>query len=176
VDKLLVMSTKELTRLKVMKRLEEKRVKQKEAAEMLGVSERLIRRLLRTYRQDGERGLISKRRGNPSNNRMKPGFKQQAIDLLHRRYHDFGPTLAHEKLSEVHKLDLSVGSVRQIMIAEELWKPRKGKQQAVHQMRLRRACRGELVQIESSPHAWFEDSGPVCNLLVYIKDASGKLM
>ena len=176
MDKLLTMSTKELTRLEVMKRLEEKRVKQKEAAEMLGVSERHIRRLLRTYRQEGERGLISKRRGKPSNNRMKPGVKQQAIDLLHSRYHDFGPTLAHEKLSEVHKLDLSVGSVRQIMIAEGLWKPRKAKQQAVHQMRLRRACRGELVQIDGSPHAWFEDRGPVCNLLVYIDDASGKLM
>lgn len=159
-----------------MKRLEEKRVKQKEAAEMLGVSERHIRRLLRAYRQEGERGLISKRRGKPSNNRMKPGVKQQAIDLLHSRYHDFGPTLAHEKLSEVHKLDLSVGSVRQIMIAEGLWKPRKAKQQAVHQMRLRRACRGELVQVDGSPHAWFEDRGPVCNLLVYIDDASGKLL
>ena len=119
-----------------MKRLEEKRVKQKEAGEMLGVCERHIRRLLRAYRQDGERGLISKRRGKPSNNRMKPGVKQQTVDLLHSRYHDFGPTLAHEKLSEVHKLDLSVGSVRQIMIAEGLWKPSKAKQQAVHQMRL----------------------------------------
>ena len=75
MDKLLTMSTKELTRLEVMKRLEEKRVKQKEAAETLGISERHIRRLLRAYRQDGERGLISKRRGKPSNNRMKPGVK-----------------------------------------------------------------------------------------------------
>jgi len=120
--------------------------------------------------------LISKRRGKPSNNRLMADVKRQAIDLIHSRYHDFGPTLAHEKLSEVHKLDLSVESVRQIMIAEGLWKPRKAKRRAVHQMRLRRACRGELVQIDGSPHAWFEDRGPKCNLLVYIDDATGELM
>ena len=176
MDELLTMSKKELTRLEVMVRLEEKRLKQREGAERLGISERHVRRLLRKYRKEGERGLISKRRGKASNNRMKPEVKRQAIDIIHSRYHDFGPTLAHEKLSEVHKLKLSVESVRQIMIAEGLWKPRKAKRQAVHQMRLRRACRGELVQIDGSPHAWFEDRGPECNLLVYIDDATGELM
>jgi transposase len=170
------MSKKELTRLEVMKQIEEKRLRQKEAAEMLGVSERHIRRLLRAYRQKGEQGLISKRRGQPSNNRMKVEVKQAAIDMLHSRYADFGPTLAHEKLVEVHQLKLGKESVRQLMIAEGLWKPRRKKRQAVHQMRLRRSCRGELVQIDGSPHAWFEDRGPKCNLLVYIDDATGELM
>jgi transposase len=159
-----------------MQRLKEKSLKQKKAAEMLGVSERHIRRLLQGYRQHGDRGLISKRRGKRSNNYLDPDVKQKAIDQLHSRYHDFGPTLAHEKLSEVHGLKLSVESVRQIMIAEELWEPRKVKRKVIHQMRLRRACRGELVQIDGSPHAWFEDRGPVCNLLVYIDDATGELM
>lgn len=176
MDELLTMSKKELTRLEVLKRLEEKRMRQKEAAEILGVSTRHVRRLLRSYRKHKEKGLISKRRGKPSNNRMRPEVKRQAIDLLHSRYHDFGPTLAHEKLTEVHELTLSVESVRQIMIAEELWKPRKVKRKAVHQMRPRRACLGELVQIDGSPHAWFEDRGPACTLLVYIDDATGKLM
>lgn len=176
MEELLTMSKKELTRTEVMKRIEEKRLRQKEAAEILGISERHVRRLLRAYRQDGERGLISKRRGKPSNNRMKSEVKQQVIDLLHSRYPDFGPTLAQEKLSEVHKLKLSDESVRQIMIKEELWKPRKVKQKAVHQMRPRRACIGELVQIDGSPHAWFEDRGPACSLLVYIDDATGRLM
>jgi transposase/uncharacterized protein YifE (UPF0438 family) len=176
MDELLTMSKKELTRLEVIQRLEQKRMRQKEAAEILGVSTRHIRRLLQSYREHKEKGLISKRRGKPSNNRLKAETKQEAIDLLHSRYHDFGPTLAHEKMTEVHDLTLSVESVRQIMIAEELWKPRKVKRTAVHQMRLRRACLGELVQIDGSPHAWFEDRGPACTLLVYIDDATGRLM
>ena len=176
MDKLLTMSKKELTRLEVMQRLEEKRMRQQEAAEILGVSIRHVRRLFSAYRKQGEKGLVSTRRCKPSNNRLKTDVKQQAIDFLHSRYHDFGPTLAHEKLSELHKLNLSVESVRKIMIEEELWKPRKVKRKAVHQMRPRRACRGELVQIDGSPHAWFEDRGPVCSLLVYIDDATGELM
>ncbi len=176
MDELLTMSKKELTRLEVMQRLEQKRMRQKEAAEILGVSTRHIRRLLHSYREHKEKGLISKRRGKPSNNRLKAETKQEAIDLLHSRYHDFGPTLAYEKLTEVHDLTLSVESVRQIMIAEELWKPRKVKRKAIHQMRPRRACLGELVQIDGSPHAWFEGRGPACTLLVYIDDATGKLM
>ena len=176
MDELLIMSKKELTRLEVMKRLEGRRLRQREAAEILGISPRHIRRLLRSYREHKEKGLISRRRGKPSNNRLKPEIKRQAIDLLHSRYHDFSPTLAHEKLTEEHELFLSVESVRQIMILEELWKPRKVRRKAVHQMRLRRACLGELVQIDGSPHAWFEDRGPVCTLLVYIDDATGRLL
>ncbi|MEA3350629.1 MAG: helix-turn-helix domain-containing protein [Chloroflexota bacterium] len=150
MDKLLTMSKQELTRLEVMQRLEENRMKQRKAAEMLGISERHIRRLLRAFREQGEMGLISKRRGKPSNNRLKPEVKQQAIDLLHSRYHDFGPTFANEKLREVHKLKLSVESVRKIMIEEKLWKPRRVKRKPVHQMRPWRACAGELVQIDGT--------------------------
>ena len=176
MDELLTMSTKELTRLDIMKRLVERPLRQKKAAQMLGVSERHVRRLLCEFRCKGESALISKRRGHTSNNRLSADLKQKVIDLLHSRYPDFGPTLAHEKLSEVHALKISRESVRQMMIAEALWKPRKVKRAAVHQMRPRRACRGELVQLDGSPHAWFEDRGPVCNLLVYIDDATGELM
>ena len=176
MDELLTMSKKELTRLEVMQKLEEKRMIQSEAAEVLDVSERHIRRLLKTYREQGEKGLISKRRGKPSNNRLAPELKQEAIDLLHSRYYDFGPTFANEKLREVHELTLSVESVRKIMIEEKLWKPRKVKRKPVHQLRPRRACLGELVQIDGSPHAWFEDRGPACTLLVFIDDATGRLM
>jgi transposase len=170
------MSKKELTRMEIIQNLQGKRMKQKEAAEMLGISERHVRRLLSAYRQDGEVGLISKRRGKPSNNQLKPETKQQVIDLLHSRYQDFGPTLAHEKISEEHGLQLSVESVRKIMIAEEIWQPRKVKRKPVHQLRPRRSCRGELVQIDGSPHAWFEERGPKCSLLAYIDDATGELM
>jgi transposase len=170
------MSQKELTRLEVIQRIEKKTLKQKEAAKMLGKSVRHVKRLLRAYRQSGAEGLVSKRRGKPSNNQLNEGVKQQAIDLIYSRYPDFGPTLAHEKLTEKHDLDLSRETVRQLMITEGLWKPKKAKKLVVHQMRERRACLGELVQIDGSPHRWFEERGPVCNLLVFIDDATGRLM
>ena len=176
MDKLLTMSKKEVTRKEVMQRIEAKRLKQKKAAEMLRVSERHIRRLLRAYRQLGTEGLVSKRRGKPSNNQLKRALKQQAIDLIYSQYPDFGPTLAHEKLTEKHGLELSRETVRKLMIKEGIWKPKKVKKLVVHQMRERRACLGELVQIDGSPHAWFEERGEKCNLLVFIDDATGRLM
>ena len=176
MDELLTMSKKELTRLEVMHRLKEKRLTQKEAAQMLGLSTRQIKRLWRAYRKQGAKGLVSSRRGKASNNRLDTGVVQQALDLIEERYRDFGPTLAHEKLTEVHGLSLSRESVRRIMIGEGIWKPKRAKQAGAHQMRERRACFGELVQIDGSEHAWFEERGPKCTLLVYIDDATGKLL
>ena len=170
------MSQKELTRLEVIQRTEKKTLKQKEAAKMLGISVRHVKRLLRAYRQSGAEGLISKRRGKPSNNRLNAEVKKQSIDLIYSQYHDFGPTLAHEKLTEKHALKLSVETVRKLMITEGLWKPKKAKKLVVHQMRERRACLGELVQLDGSPHKWFEDRGEACNLLAFIDDATGRLM
>jgi transposase len=170
------MSNRELTRLEVMQRLTDKRLTQKEAAQMLDLSVRQIKRLFRAYKAQGVQGLISVRRGKASNNRLDPQVVQQAIDLIYERYRDFGPTLAHEKLVEEHRLQLSAESVRRLMIAEGLWKPKRAKQPRAHPLRERRACFGELVQIDGSAHAWFEDRGPQCTLLVYIDDATGQLL
>jgi transposase len=169
------MSNREITRLEVMQRLKEKRLKQKEAAQMLGISIRQVKRLWRAYRQIGAPGLVSARRGKPSNNQLEARVTQQALDLIKEKYDDFGPTLAHEKLTEVHGLKLSRESVRQIMIAERIWKPKRAKQPQTHPMRERRACFGELVQIDGSDHDWFEGRAPRCTLLVYIDDATGQL-
>jgi transposase len=176
MDELLTMSQRELTRLEVMQRIKEQRLTQKEAAQMLGISIRQIKRLWKAYRKNGAKGLVSKRRGQPSNNRLDAGIVQEALDLIKAQYADFGPTLAHEKLTEVHQLKLSRESVRRIMIEEGVWKPKRAKQPPSHQMRERRACLGELVQIDGSDHAWFEDRGPKCTLLVFIDDATGQLM
>ena len=172
---LLQMSKKELTRLEVMERLKAKKMTQKKAAEALGISVRQVKRLCKKYREKGAAGLVSQRRGKPSNNRLPAETKQAVIDLLHAHYADFGPTFAHEKLIEKHCLKLSSGSVRQIMIAEDLWTPRKAKKIVTHQMRERRACFGELVQIDGSPHRWFEGRAPACTLLAFIDDATGQL-
>jgi transposase len=176
MDKLLTMSNQEITRLEVMQRLRDKRLRQHEASRMLGISVRQIKRLFRAYNARGPSGLVSRRRGKPSNHQMDPETVQTAIDLIYERYQDFGPTLAHEKLTEVHGLKLSDESVRRLMITEGLWKPKRAKKPSVHQMRERRACFGELVQIDGSDHDWFEGRAPRCTLLVYIDDATGQFL
>jgi transposase len=176
MDKLLNMSAKELSRLEVMQKLSEKRMSQKEAGRMLNLSTRQIKRLLRAYRQKGATGLVSKHRGRKSNHCLGEAVKKQALNLLKTKYKGFGPTLAHEKLVEKDKLQLSDESVRKLMIEEGLWKPRKAKKVVAHQLRERRACFGELVQIDGSPHDWFEGRAEPCVLLVFIDDATGKLV
>jgi len=169
------MSEKEVNRLEVIQRVGEKRLKQKAAAELLGIGERQVKRLLRRYRQQGARGLVSKRRGKPSNNQMGEETLRKVLDQLKGKYKGFGPTLASEKLVEVDGLKISDESVRQIMLAEGLWKAKKARRVEVHQMRERRASKGELEQMDGTDHDWFEGRGERCTLLVMIDDASGQL-
>jgi hypothetical protein len=176
MDRLLEMSPKELSRLEVMQRLSRKQMSQKEAGRLLSLSVRQIKRVLKVYREQGAAGLVSKQRGRRGNNRLSDDVKKRALNLLKTKYKGFGPTLAHEKLVEREKLQLSDESVRQLMIAEDLWKARKAKKETVHQLRERRACFGELVQIDGSPHDWFEGRAVACVLLVFIDDATGKLV
>ncbi len=176
MEETIAMSSKEISRLEVMQRLKEKRLRQKEAAQLLGLSVRQVKRLWKSYRKEAAKGLVSKKRGRVSNNHLDAGVVQDVLDLLKSKYSDFGPTLAHEKIVEVHRIQISRESVRKIMVEEGLWKERRKKKEAVHQMRERRACYGELVQIDGSDHAWFEERGERCTLLVFIDDATGRLV
>ena len=132
---LVQMSTKELSRLEVMQRLSKKQMSQKEAGEILHVGTRQIKRLLKRYGKHGAAGLVSRYRGREANNRLSERVKKQGLNLLKTKYQGFGPTLAHEKLVEKDKLQLSVESVRKIMIEAGLWKPRKLKKVVTHQLR-----------------------------------------
>ena len=170
------MSTKEISRLEVIEKVKDKRMSQKEAGTILHLGERQIKRLLKEYKKQGAVGLISKHRGRKSNNCLAKEVRQKALNLLKTKYQGFGPTLAHEKLVEKEKLQLSDESVRQLMIEEGLWKARKVKKIVTHQLRERRACLGELVQIDGSLHDWFEGRAEACVLLVLIDDATGKLL
>lgn len=173
---MITMSTKEINRKEMMDKIIEKRVNQKAAAAGLGISVRQVKRLVQRYRKEGTVGLISKQRGKPSNHQLSEETRQRVVDLVHSTYSDFGPTLAHEKLVERDGLNLSISSVRKMMIEEEIWRPKKAKRLEVHQHRERRACFGELVQIDGSPHDWFEGRSPSCTLLVFIDDATGALL
>lgn len=173
---ILNMSKKELSRAQVLRQLDEGRIKQRHAAEQLNLSVRQIKRLLSAYRRFGPQGLLSKKRGSPSHHQLDPQTKCVALELLQGRYADFGPTLAHEKLSVVHHLDLGRETVRGLMIQAGLWHPRRAHKPVIHPLRERRARLGELVQIDGSPFAWFEDRAPTCTLLVCIDDATGRLL
>ena len=170
------MSPHELSRAEVMQQLKAKRITQRQAAEQLGLTVRQVKRLWRAYRTGGAKALISKHRGRASNHQLDPKIKKKAHEMIQERYADFGPTLAHEKLTEVHHLRLGLETVRQIMVAEHWWQPHRARPVHVHPLRTRRARRGELVQMDGSPFAWFEDRGPACSLLVYIDDATGQLL
>lgn len=170
------MSTKELDRVAVMDALDRRLIKQGQAARQLGISTRQVKRLLRSYRQEGAQALATRRRGAPSNRRLPESTRTQALDLVRAHYPDFGPTLAHEKLTEAHGLKLSVETLRQWMIAENLWQPKQRKRPRAFQMRERRSRFGELVQIDGSPHPWLEERGPRCTLIVFIDDATGELL
>src|SRR5713101_2992580 len=170
------MSDKELGRVGVLRDVDAGRMAARDAAAALGLSRRQIFRLLRTFRSTGPHGLASRRRGRPSNRRYPDDIRSLALSIVRERYADFGPTLAAEKLAEVHALSLSRETLRQWMVAEGLWLDRKARLRPVHQPRPRRDCLGELVQLDGSEHWWFEDRGPQCTLLVYIDDATGRLM
>lgn len=149
---------------------------QLEAATILGISCRQVKRLCRTEREQGATGLISKRWGRATTNRTSDTIKQQVIDLAKSKYVDFGPTFMAEKLRELDGIKLSKESIRKILMSAGLWKGKKTKKKSVHQRRERRACLGELVQIDGSPHAWFEKRGPVCCLILFIDDATSTVL
>lgn len=173
---LLTLSRKELDRLSVMKSLQEKRLKQKAAAERLSLCVRQVRRIFSRYRRMGPSGLASRKRGKPGNRRLPEAFRQRVLDIVKKSYHDFKPTLALEKLSECHDIGISVTTLRKWMIADGLHTVRRKHKRAIHQLRERRPCFGELIQIDGSHHRWFEERGGLCALIVFIDDASGQIL
>lgn len=170
------MSDKEVNRMPIMEKLLKKEIKQKQAAQILGLSLRQIKRLKKKYKKHGAEGLIHKNRGRASNHKIPSKEINRIIKIVEKRYWDFGPTLAWEKLIQDHHLSFSVETLRKAMIGDGIWKPKRQRRPRIHQMRERRDQRGELVQIDGSPHAWFEDRGPKCCLLVFIDDATSELL
>jgi len=169
------MSQKEVKRVQVLDLLIEGKISQQEVAKRLCITTRQVRRLTKYYQTSGLSGLVSKKRGRASNRHLNEATCTTAIDLIGTHYRDFGPTLACEKLAELHGIKLSVESTRQIMIKAGYWQSKQGGTICAHPMRERRARFGELIQIDGSPHDWFEGRGDRCTLLVFIDDATGQL-
>jgi transposase len=164
----------EMERICVIKKLLDRRYTQKEAGIELGVSDRQIRRMVKEFRIKGPQGLQKQhKRGNRS---FSQDFRGQVIALVKEHYHDFGPTFASEKLLEKHKIQINRETLRQWMMTGDIWKGRVRKRARIHQQRERRSCFGELVQIDGSHHDWFEGRASKCCLLVFIDDATSRIV
>lgn len=169
------MTEKSLAVYDMLIKVENEGLSQMKASELLGISDRHFRRLLKAYREQGAAALASKKAGKPSNNRIKPAIRAKVVELLKTRYVDCGPTFAYYKLKTVEGITLSKETTRKIMVEEGLWESKKRKRIKLYQKRTRRSSKGELVQVDGSPHAWLEDRGPKCCLLASIDDATSDL-
>lgn len=175
-EELLTMTTREYDRVKVIEQVVERRLTAVAAAQQLQLTSRHVGRLVKQYRDDGPRGLVSKQRGKRSNRAHTEHFKQHVLKIYQDNYADFGPTLAAEKIQLRHNCVVCVETLRLWLIDAGIWQSRRMQRQRVYQPRYRRDCFGELIQIDGSHHAWFEDRGPKCCLLVYIDDATSRVV
>ena len=170
------MSRKEVQRLTVLQRVLEEGLEQARAAQQLGLSVRQVKRLCRRLREEGAAGLISRRRGRPSNRRIDEVQREHYVGLVRRQYADFGPLLAHEYLQREHGFGFSVETLRGWMMQAGLWRAKQRRAKRVHNPRARRPCLGELVQIDGSHHDWFEARAAKCCLIAFIDDATGRVL
>lgn len=169
------MSTKETNRISVIENLANGKVKARQAAQNLGISIRQVRRLKKSFVRFGITGLIHKGRGRSGNRAIPKKEIERVLTIVQDKYSDFGPTFALEKLKENHGVLFGRETLRLAMIEKGIWKPKKKRYIIIHQQRRRRDREGELIQLDGSPHLWFEDRGPSCTLLVFVDDATGKL-
>src|SRR5260370_28629143 len=172
----ITMSRNELTRLRVLIDVADGRLSVADAIGLISVGRRQVYRLLQAFRADGPDGLISRKRGGPSNRALGAVFRETVLAMVRERYADFGPTLAAEKLSERHGLCLGVETLRQWMIGAGLLVRREDRLKRVHQPRARRDCLGELVQIDGSEHWCVDDRRPQSTPPVYVDDATSHLL
>jgi transposase len=170
------MSQKERDRLHWLKQAETKQITQAKAAERMKVSERWVRKLLQRKKREGGGVVVHGLRGARSNRRLPERLRKRVMGLVRREYRDFGPTLIAEYVAQEHGLVVGKETVRKWMIGEGLRKPKRARVGQVHTWRARRECRGELLQWDTSVHAWLEDRGPAKMYLVaLIDDATNTL-
>jgi hypothetical protein len=150
------MSHGELSRLEVLRDLDQRRLTTAAAVQLLGLGRRQVFRLLKAYRSEGATGLISKRRGRRSIRRKPDALRRAVLAIIREWYWEFGPTWAAEKLREVHGITLGRETLRLWIIEAGLWRDRKQRRTRVNQPRHRRDCVGELSQVDGCEHWWFE--------------------
>jgi hypothetical protein len=167
------MSSYERDVLKIMEPVLRGQRTQAEAARLLKLSERQVRRIQRRLESEGDGGIVHRLRGQASNHRLDEDLRQTVLSKYRNHFGDFGPTLACEKLAELD-LEVSVETLRRWLLAEGLWQQRRQREQH-RQRRLRRMCFGELVQMDASLHDWLEGRGEPMVLMTMIDDATNRI-
>lgn len=176
MEEVITMSKEEVNRHHIIRTVLERKLPQKKAAAILGLAVRQIKRLCAKVRQDGARGVIHGLRGRPSNNRKNPELLEQVLSAVHDPlWEGFGPTFAREKLEQYYGIKLGKETLRQLMLRSDLWKIRR-RGWRHRSWRARHSGIGLLVQLDGSVHDWFEGRGPKCVLLIYIDDATSKIL
>src|SRR5437667_185008 len=158
-QEMLVLSTKDRDRLKVLHEVREGHLTQREAGEQLGFTDRWVRKLLGRVKKEGDRGVVHGLRGRVSNRRLGEKVRRKALKVVEAQYRDFGPTLACEYLVQDHQVKVSRETLRQWLIAAGLRRVKRRKVEEMHVWRPRRSCPGELVQWDTSEHDWLEGRG-----------------
>ncbi len=165
---------KELKRLHVIHKVIEGTLTQRDAAELVSLCERQIRRMVKRIREEGDAGIRHRARGKPSNRKVSKKLKERIVHLYRTTYPDFGPTLFSEKLEERNRISISRETARRWLVEEGLWKTHRRRK--IHRLwRERKEYYGEMLQMDGSHHDWFEGRGPHCVLMAYIDDATSKV-
>lgn len=173
-EELIRMSKREVRRVGVIQQILEKKLKQVAGAKLLEISDRQIRRLVKVVKEEGIIGLVHKGRGRKGNRRIEEGMRIKILKTYCKRYPDFGPTLASEKLEEFNKFKVDHDTLRRWLIEEGdkyVWQRKK---RPHRQWRERRENFGEMVQMDGSHHDWLEGRGPELVLMGYVDDATGE--
>lgn len=175
-QKLITMSEAEILRYDIIQKLLDKKLKNSQAAKLLDLSVRQIKRLKKKVREKGAEGLIHKNRGKESNRKIKEETIKEIVKIIKSKYSDFGPTLAAEKLEDDRKIKIGKETLRQIMIEKKIWIPKPRKETAeYHSWRERKECFGEMEQFDGSYHKWLENRANEMCLLLSIDDATSKI-
>jgi transposase len=168
---IIAMSLREIDRFRIVQGVMQRDLTQIKAAEVLGITDRHIRRLVRRVRDEGARGIVHRSRGRASPHRMLKDFEERIVEVVEERYAGFGPTLAAEKLFERDGIRISKEKLRQIMMVHGLWQ-KKRRRREIHPWRERKDYFGEMIQMDGSHHAWLEGRGPRLVLMGYVDDAN----
>jgi transposase-like protein len=172
----LLMTQADRDRLVTLKKAKKKLIKQREAAEELGLSVRQVKRLLHALKKGGDKAVVHGLRGKPSKRRIDESVQKEAVKILSAPvYKGFGPTLAAEYLAKKHGIEASKETVRKWMIEGKLWQANKEKVKPMHSWRPRKDRLGELVQWDTSEHDWLEGRGERLYLIAMIDDATSRL-
>lgn len=168
------MSHKELKRLQLIDRVVDGELRQTEVADLLDLSDRQVRRIVKRIQTEGPIGIVHRGRGRKSNNQLDERTKQKLLKLVRHRYAGFGPTLAAEEIEKREALKVGRETIRLLLRAEHLPYPCR-RRRPHRQWRERKAHCGEMVQMDGSHHDWFEKRAPRCVLMGYVDDATGRV-